>query len=347
MLKISQCFVGASLALVMACACDKGAKTGGGSTGASAGALVGDDPKAVVARYQGKTLTLADLVAKDPDKMFEAEETRYNSRKQVLDRIVVEDLVKAEADKVGKTADEWVRAQVKPPADAEVQAFFEANKEQMPPGTTLDQVRPRIVDFMTGDQVRAVIEELKKKSNVEIVMAAPHKPKKEVEAKGPARGPEGAKVTIVEFSDFQCPFCARAHDTVEEVMAAYAGKVRLVFRQFPLEFHAMAPKAAEAALCANEQQHFWDFHDAMFKNQQKLQPDDLKATAVSLGLDASKFNECLDSGRMASVVKTDQEAGAKAGVNGTPAFFINGTMISGAQPMEEFKKIIDAELATN
>src|SRR6185295_8431898 len=132
-----------------------------------------------------------------------------------------------------------------------------------------------------------------------------------------------------------------------EVMQTYAGKVRLVFRHFPLEFHAQAPKAAEAAACANEQGKFWEYHDVLFKNQQKLQPEDLKAHASGMGLDATKFAECLDSGRMAAQVKTDTEAGRKAGVNGTPAFFINGNVLSGAQPLDAFKQVIDAELATN
>lgn len=168
-----------------------------------------------------------------------------------------------------------------------------------------------------------------------------------VAREGTRLGRPDAPVQIIEFSDFQCPFCSRAHDTVEEVMSAYAGKIRLVFRHFPLDFHAQAPKAAEASLCAHEQNKFWEYHDVLFKNQQKLQIEDLKGHATQLGLDAAKFNECLDSGRMAATVKTDTEAAKKVGVNGTPAFFINGQMISGAQPIDAFKQIIDAELATN
>ena len=127
-------------------------------------------------------------------------------------------------------------------------------------------------------------------------------------------------------------------------MEQYAGKVRLVFRHFPLDFHEKAPKAAEASLCANEQKKFWEFHDVMFKNQEKLSIDDLKGHATSIGLDAAKFGECLDSGKMKKTVDEDMAAGKKVGVSGTPAFFINGTMLSGAQPIEAFKEVIDAEL---
>jgi protein-disulfide isomerase len=356
MLSISRSTIAVAVTLLVACACDKGAKNGGG-TGTSANAvIVADDPKTVVAKYNGKTITLGDLeTAPGGEKLFEMEEQRYQTRRQVIDQLIFKELVEAEAKKAGKTEEQWMQEQVetkvKPPSDAEIQAFFEQNKEGMPPGTTLDMVKPRIIDFMTRDQkgtlVRALFDDLKKKAGVEITLAAPKKPKKEVEAKGPARGPESAKVTIVEFSDFQCPFCSRAHDTVEEVMNAYPGKVRLVFRHFPLDFHAQAPKAAEASLCAHDQGKFWEYHDVLFKNQQKLQVEDLKAHATGLGLDAAKFNECLESGKHAATVKEDTEAGKKVGVNGTPAFFINGQMLSGAQPLEAFKQIIDSELATN
>ncbi len=355
MLSISRSTLAVAVTLLVACACDKGAKTGGTGTSSNA-VIVADDPKTVVAKYNGKTITLGDLeAAPGGEKLFEMEEQRYQTRRQVIDQLIFKELVEAEAKKAGKTEEQWMQEQVetkvKPPTDAEIQAFFEQNKEGMPPGTTLEMVKPRIIDFMTRDQkgtlVRALFDDLKKKAGVEITLAAPKKPKKEVEAKGPARGPESAKVTIVEFSDFQCPFCSRAHDTVEEVMNAYPGKVRLVFRHFPLDFHQQAPKAAEASLCANDQGKFWEYHDVLFKNQQKLQVEDLKAHATGLGLDAGKFNECLDSGKHATTVKEDTEAGKKVGVNGTPAFFINGQMLSGAQPLDAFKQIIDAELATN
>lgn len=348
----SRSFVGLAVVLGVACACDKGAKT----SAAGGSVVVADDPKLVVAKYNGKTITLGELeTAPGGEKLFEMEEQRYQTRRQVIDQLIFKELVGAEAKKKNMTEEQWMQSEidskVKPPTDAEVAEFFEKNKEGMPPGTTVEMVKPRIIDFMTRDQkgtlVRSLFEDMKKQAGVEIVLAAPKKPKKEVEAKGPARGPEGAKVTIVEFSDFQCPFCSRAHDVVEEVMAAYPGKVRLVFRHFPLEFHQQAPKAAEASLCANEQNKFWEYHDVLFKNQQKLQVEDLKAHAQALGLDAGKFAECLDSGRMATTVKTDAEAGHKAGVSGTPAFFINGNVLSGAQPLDEFKKVIDAELATN
>jgi protein-disulfide isomerase len=166
----------------------------------------------------------------------------------------------------------------------------------------------------------------------------------EVEAKGPARGPANALVTIVEFSDFQCPYCSREVPVIERVMKDYDGKVRLVFRHYPLDFHPFAQKAAEAGACAQDQGKFWELHDKMFTNQNKLGVDDLKGYAKSLGMDPSKFDQCLDSGEKKALVEEDMKAGSAAGVSGTPAFFINGVFINGAQPYEQIKQAVDREL---
>jgi protein-disulfide isomerase len=236
------------------------------------------------------------------------------------------------------------------PSDADVKKLFDQAQSggQLPPGTTLEQVKPQIINFLQQGKKRelaqAYFAKLRSDANVQVTLPKPPVERKEVAATGPSRGPDSAPITLVEFSDFQCPFCSRAVGTVEQVMKAYPDKVRLVFRQFPLEMHKDAPKAAEAALCANEQGKFWEYHDTLFQNQQALSVDDLKKHAGAVSLDAKKFGECLDSGKMAATVKADFEAGSKVGVTGTPAFFINGVMLSGAQPFEEFKKVIDEEL---
>ena len=188
-----------------------------------------------------------------------------------------------------------------------------------------------------------MIGELQKLANLKLDLP---QPRIAVAAEGPTRGPKDARVTIVEFSDFECPYCGSAHDTVEQVMTTYAGKVRLVYRQFPLSFHPHAAKAAEASLCAADQGKFWEYHDVLFKNQKKLEATDLKAHASEVGLHAQKFGQCLDSGDKKKAVDADQQAGLAAGVGGTPAFFINGIFLNGAQPIDEFKKVIDGELAS-
>ncbi|MFH0804589.1 MAG: thioredoxin domain-containing protein [Patescibacteria group bacterium] len=159
------------------------------------------------------------------------------------------------------------------------------------------------------------------------------------------RGDSTAAVTLVAYSDFQCPYCSAVNPTIEKVLADYPGQVRLVFRHFPLSFHENAQKAAEASECASVQGKFWEMHDKMFANQSKLTIADLKGYAKELGLNATKFNSCLDDGTYASKVQTDETQGGQYGVNGTPATFVNGTLISGAVPYAQFKAAVDSALA--
>ena len=157
-----------------------------------------------------------------------------------------------------------------------------------------------------------------------------------------------APVTIIEFSDFQCPFCKRFRDqTFDKIKEKYidTGKVRFVYMNFPLKSHENSQKAAEAAECAHEQGKFWEYHDILFENQQKLAVEDLKKYSADFGLDTEKFNDCLDSGKMKDEVNKDFEDGITYGVQGTPAFFINDMALSGAQSFEKFKSIIEKELA--
>ncbi|MBS3092685.1 thioredoxin domain-containing protein [Candidatus Pacearchaeota archaeon] len=167
----------------------------------------------------------------------------------------------------------------------------------------------------------------------------------------PALGNANAPVTIIEFSDYQCPFCERFYtNTLPQLKTEYinTGKVKLIYRDFPLSsIHPQAEEAAEAAECAGEQgdNFYWKMHDKLFENQNALDTDSLKKYAQQIGLDTSKFNTCLDSGAMAEEIAKDLADGTSYGVQGTPAFFINGQEISGAQPFESFKQIIDAELS--
>jgi protein-disulfide isomerase len=158
------------------------------------------------------------------------------------------------------------------------------------------------------------------------------------------RGDKNAKVTLIEFSDFQCPYCGRIEPTIEKVLKDYSGKVRLVYRHFPLSFHENAQKAAEASECAGDQGKFWEMHDKLYANQTALTLTDLKGYAKELGLNTSNFDSCLDSSKYASKVAAQEAEGQASGVDGTPATFVNGTLISGAVPYEQFKAAIDAAL---
>jgi len=318
-----------------------------GSTGSGAAG-----PSPVVASYGDKVIRQAEVDAKAADELTKLQEQIYELRVETAERIALEALVAEAAKKDGKSEDEWLSGKLEggasQPTEADLRRLFEQVKGRLPEGVGYEDVKPQLAQAVAREakskRAQELFERLKKDAGFTIALVAPARTRKNVEAIGPAKGASQAPVTIVEFADFQCPYCSRAADTVARVMAAYEGKVRLVFRHFPLSFHEKAPKAAEAGACADEQGKFWALHDALFESQ-ALEPESLKMQAQRLGLDAAKFDSCLDSGRMAALVKRDLAAGQKAGVTGTPAFFINGRLLSGAQPEDEFRKIIDQELA--
>lgn len=313
------------LALVLAAACQKPASTQANDA-------------AAVATWKGGAVSAAELDAQI-----------YDQRKQALDGLVVRKMVEQKAKEEKLTPEELFKREVadkvKPPSDDDMKKFYDEQSKgrQLPP---FDQIKDQIAQYMQRPQLQAAqqnfIEGLKKEYGLQTTLRPP---KVEVAAEGPSQGPGGAKVTIVEFSDFECPFCGKAEETVKRVMKEYEGKVRLVYRDYPLPMHPNAPKAAEAAHCAEDQGKYWQMHEKLFENQSALQVAQLKGYAKDLGLDQAKFDACLDKGEKAAVVEANRKAGEKAGVQGTPAFFVNGYVLSGAQPFEEFKSLIDAELA--
>ena len=174
---------------------------------------------------------------------------------------------------------------------------------------------------------------------------APGPTKKVDVGSAPSRGPKNAPINVVLFSDFQCPFCGRVEPALVELEKAYPGKVRVSWKNFPLSFHNNAKPAAEAALAAHEQGKFWQMHEVLFKNQQALSATDLEKYAKEIGLDMGKFKAAMDSHKFAAAVEADMKQGSELGVSGTPAAFVNGQLVSGAQPVDAFKKIVDAELS--
>ena len=190
------------------------------------------------------------------------------------------------------------------------------------------------------------MESLRAEHKVVIHLQLPAAGRIQVSTDGaPVRGSPEAAVTIVEFSNFECPFCKQAQLTIMQLLERYNGKVKLVYRDFPLDsIHPQARRAAEAARCAHDQGNFWDFHDLLF-SEAKMAPEDLRQYASKMGLDTVKFDSCVSNGTHKFTVQRDLDEGTRLGITGTPAFFINGRMISGAQSFEAFARIIDDELA--
>ncbi|MBA3651628.1 MAG: DsbA family protein, partial [Chthoniobacterales bacterium] len=261
-------------------------------------------------------------------------------------------LIENAAKAAGQPAEAFVAAdsarRLPAVSEADIVQFYDQNKERAQ-GRTLDQLRGEITPYLDSRreaQARAMlVEELKAKnaSSVKVMFEAPRYTVPTAAA-DPVRGNAAAPVTIVEFSDYQCPFCARDNPTLAKVRETYGDKVKIVFKDYPLPNHPQAPKAAEAARCAGEQKKYWEMHDAMFANQRALEVPALKQTARAIGLEGAAFDSCLDSGKYAAAIRGDTELGERMGVNSTPTLYINGRALMGAVPFENFKAIIDEEL---
>jgi protein-disulfide isomerase len=315
------------------------------------------NPDQVVAEVAGKRITLKDVDAKweefDAAERARIVQAMYQSRRNMLDQIVGETLIENAAKAAGQSVDAFVEQdtakRLPPIGEPEVAQFYEQNKDRAQ-GRTLDQLRGEIKPFLDARrkaQARAMlVEDLKAKSGGAVkVMLEPPRYTVPTSTSDPVRGNPAAPVTIVEFSDFQCPFCARVNPTLDRIRQTYGDRVKIVFKDYPLPNHPQAPKAAEAAHCAGDQNKFWEMHDAMFANQRALEVPALKQTARAIGLNAAAFDQCLDSGKYQPTVRSGAELGEKMGVNSTPTLYINGRSLLGAVPFENFKAIIDEELA--
>jgi protein-disulfide isomerase len=315
------------------------------------------DRARVVARIDGEAITAGELddsvkggiLRADIEHAQKVHELRSNG----LEKLVNDKLVAKKAKAAGVTSEKLleteVYAKVQVPSDQEMKELYDqataAGKKLPPFGEVKDEIAAFIRDRKNDAALKAYTDKLRAEAKVETLLPPAALPKVAVEAVGPSRGTAGAPVTIVEFSDYECPFCSKAEPMVKQIMKDYDGKVRLVYREFPLQMHAHAQKASEAALCALDQGKYWELHEKLFENQRALEVADLKGYAKDLGLDGAKFDQCLDSDAKAKDVEASQKAGDEAGVNGTPAFFINGRPLFGAVPLDEFKQVIDAELA--
>lgn len=313
------------------------------------------DPSAPAVRIGGEVITVGELDAWIKNQLFDQETESgkaakvYEVRSGAAENLVAQRLLEAEAKKLGTDADSLLEAEARKRisvSDEDVQRFYDDNKNSFgdrPFDDMKAQIREHLERRAAPEAARAYVDDLRKAASVEILL---ERTRTQVAATGPARGPENAPVTLIEFSDYQCPFCRRAEPTVRQVLQQYEGKIRFVFRHFPLDrIHPQARGASEAAACAAEQGKFWEYHDALFAPDAQLDRPGLETAAAKTGLDAAAFKACVDERKTKALVETDVREGEAAGVSGTPAFFINGIPLRGALPLEEFKKVIDEELA--
>lgn len=303
----------------------------------------------VVATVQGQPIAADELLTALRGDLLRLNIQRYQLLKDKLDDLVADKIFGLEAAKRGVSLQQFTQdeivAKVPPVSQEQAKAFYEGNKNRI--RKSFEEVAPQLTTYLQQQEQekrrQALLHELRPTYPVAIALRAP---KVDIPIAGnPVLGPDNALVTIIEFSDYQCPYCRQVQPALKRILTEYEGKVKLVFRDFPLRnIHPQAQKAAEAAHCAGEQQKFWPYHDKLFAST-SLQLEDLKKYAQELELNTEHFATCLDSNKHAHGIDEDMQAGQQVGVSATPSFFVNGFPLSGAASYERFKELVDTALA--
>lgn len=300
------------------------------------------------AKIFGETVSEDDL-EKNNIKIFQQRLEVYQAKRREIDERVRRAVFEKMAEKKGVSVDEFMAQEMeaakKKVKDAAVAEFLKGRIED--PSAAPDHIKAQVKGIL---HLQDLVAAYTQKNPVELYLQRPRAPEIEFNFEGAASwGSDNAPVTIVEYSDFQCPFCRRADDTVVKELKKKFGKnkIRVVFKHFPLSIHREAKPASIASMCVHEQNNdkFWKYHDLLFENQRKLGDEDLKSYAKKVGVDMKKFEECYSSKKYDALVQADFDEGVKLGVNSTPSFFVNSQPILGARPVEEFSELIEEELA--
>ena len=307
----------------------------------------------IAAVVDGEVITYQVLDQSITDEIYKAQKKIYDLRFSRLNNTLLLRFIEQSPYSQGMSPQAFLNQFVIKDSSVsatEVDRFIQANK--IPQEKINDGLKNEVHQYLVSEKERKAVskwfKEQSKLHGVVINLLEPQQPKIKINiGDSPIRGNKQAPITLVEYSDFQCPYCAKAEKTVAKLLKKYPMQLRLVYKNFPLSFHKQAFIAAEAGLCAKQQsvEKFWQLHDKMFANSKKLQKENLKKAAVAIGLNAEKFNQCLDSHKMLPTIKQEINQAQTYGVNSTPVFFINGVRIVGNQPIESFDKIIQIELA--
>ncbi len=320
---------------------------------AFAGLARGATASNVLAEIDGQAITAEEVEKSLGNSLAQLQEQIYNLKREKIESMIADKLLAKEAQRRGVSVtallDKEITAKVGLVTEQEVDDFYQKNKARMrgEEPSLRQQIRSYLQNQKLAARREEYIKSLESKAKIVMNLQPPPVFRAEVSANGaPFRGGAKARVTIVKFEDFECPFCKQAQPTFQQLESKYQDKIKVVHRDFPLDsIHPQARRAAEAGRCANEQGKFWTYHDKLYSVSPKLSPDDLKAAAKDVGLNVATFEQCLESGKYKAAVQKDVDEGTRLGITGTPAFYINGRVISGAQPLESFTKIIDDELA--
>jgi protein-disulfide isomerase len=317
---------------------------------------------AQTAESEASVAAIDDLVVResDLDSWWQAHEAAsyarvrqdwYDGRRKALDAVLGDYLLQREAASRGMSVERLLAAELPkratPVTDDEIRQMYERSLP-LPGGMSFDQVKPMATTYLQQqhlDDARArFVGELRESAHVTIRLEPPRQPVAIADV-DPARGFASAPIQLVEFSDFECPYCKQLEPVLTRLRDKYGDRLRLVWKDFPLPIHSQARGAAEAARCAGDQGHFWEYHDLLFANQQSLAPDDLKRHAATMKLDLGQFAACLEQGRHRAEVTADLEEGTRQGIEATPTVFINGRAVIGAQPFDVYEELIQEELS--
>lgn len=304
-----------------------------------------------LAKLNDTPISEEEVMKKARNRMMKVLSQAYEIKRQVIDEMIDENLLSKEATAKNLTTEKLleqeVMSKVKEPEESELKTIFELQKNRQFNGKEYDQIKDNLKAQLKAQKERIQLEtylaELRSKAKIEIFL---ERPSVTVSVDDdPAVGNPNAPIKLIEFSEFQCPFCKRARPTIEKILSTYKDNIYYVFRDFPLSFHKEAKGAAIAANCAHDQGKYWDFNKKLWDIQSSLSAEKYQEIAKELKLDLGKFNKCIEGQKYVQEIDKDQQEGIDVGVSGTPAYFINGKFLSGAQPFENFQEIIDEELA--
>ncbi len=302
----------------------------------------------VLAEVAGRTLTAEGLEQQEGGKLLQARYQYYLNERKALDDLIDNQLLADAARKKNLTVDQLltqeVYKQVKDPTEDQLQVYYEGLDSQQPYEAIRAQVLEHIRELRRNKARASYVAALRKQAEISVLLMPPEA---EVDlANAYVRGSRSAEIVLVEFADYECPYCQQVVESIDQLRKQYGDRIAVVFKDFPLPMHHRAEKAAEAARCAGKQGKFWEYNDVLFYSK-LLDVADLKKHARVLKLDGDSFDQCLDSGEMAEAVKKDLEEGKGLGLTGTPSFFVNGHFFSGAVEYATLKQMVDQQIAVD
>jgi len=303
------------------------------------------DAGQVVAKVSGDNLTLADLQQKEGGKLLQAEYQYYLNERKALEELIDNQLLEDQARSKNVTLDQLLQNEVyknvKDPTEDQLQVYYEGLDTQEPYAAVREDVLQHIRELRRSKAKLAYVNDLRKQAKINITLLPPSA---DVDiSKAPTNGSLHAPVVLVEFADYECPYCQKVNPQIQQLKKEYGDNLTIVFKDFPLPMHHGSEKAAEAARCAGEQGKFWLYHDVLFYSKQ-IEVDALKEHARVLNLDTEKFDTCLDSGAETAAVKKDLEEAKGLGLTGTPSFFVNGHFFSGVVDYAALKDMVSQQM---